>query len=83
MAGLQYLLLGVQTRAQRKAQTAQSARVMEFYLPAHDGHMLIMCDVLFNLKGYGGGLHSLEQWNLRYDNDRITSIRCGASVLSR
>jgi hypothetical protein len=40
--------------------TAQSAKVMEFCLPAHDGHMLIMCDVLFNLKGYGVGF---TPWN--------------------
>jgi hypothetical protein len=44
MAGLQYLLVGVQ---------AQSARVIEVCLPAHGNHMLIMCDVLSNLKGYG------------------------------
>jgi hypothetical protein len=55
MVGLQYLLL----RAQDTSSTAQSARVIEVCLPAHDGHMFIMCDILFNLKGYGV-LHSLE-----------------------
>lgn len=42
--GYGYLLLGIQ---------AQSARVIEVYLPAHGDHMLIMCDVTFNLKGSG------------------------------